>query len=136
MSLFNNCKIMPVLSPASQSDDTARESDGIAMSGFRSCMFCIATGSLADSNATFTVLVEDSPDDSSYTAVNDAYLNGTEAGASFTFTHDDAVRKVEYVGVKAYVRITITPSGNGSAALTSCIALLGDPRDLPQSSQS
>ena len=136
--LFNHYKPARGISPVSVSDDTPFVSQIIDRAGFEELDFVILTGSLGDANATFTVLLEhdDASGFGTAEAVPDTALLGTEAGASFDYSHDNAVRKIGYQGGKRYVRLTITPSGNGSAALVAAVALLGRPRILPQSSQS
>ena len=131
--LFNNISIARALSPASVADDTAQVSQIIDRRGYGSLTFAIATGSLADSNATFAVLVEhgDAANLSDAAAVPDADLLGTEALAGFAFDDDDETRKIGYRGAKRYVRLTITPSGNGSAALLAAVAVVGHAQAAP-----
>lgn len=125
--LYNSIEIRRALSPASVADTTPQVSQIIDRQGFDSLVFAIATGSLADADATFTVLVEegDAANLSDAAAVADGDLNGTEALASFLFSDDDKVRKIGYRGIKRYVRMTITPANNASAALLSAVAILG-----------
>lgn len=131
--LMNNIDLKRAISPVSVADNTAQVSQIIDRQGYNSLTFVIATGSLADADATFTVLVEDGEVSnlSDAAAVADAELLGTEALASFIFSDDDKVRKIGYVGAKRYVRLTITPAGNASAGLLTAIALLGHPAAFP-----
>ena len=48
-----------------------------------------------------------------------ADLLGTTAGASFTFSDDNKIAKIGYIGSKRYVRLTVTPSNNTGAVLIS-----------------
>lgn len=132
-NISSNVKVLRAISPASTGDDTAAVSQIIDLEGFGSAAFFISTGALADANATFAVLMEDdvAVGFGSKVAVTDANLDGTEAGAGFTFTHDDEVRKIGYLGGKRFIRLTITPSGNASAALMSAVCVLGHPRAVP-----
>lgn len=125
--LMNNIHLARALSPVSVADNTAQVSQIIDRQGYDSLMFAIAAGSLADADATFTVLVEhgDAANLSDAAAVADEELNGLETTASFTFAEDDKVRKIGYRGIKRYVRLTITPGANASAALLCVIAVLG-----------
>lgn len=131
--LYNNVAVRRAISPVSVADTTAAVSQIIDMQGFQSLTFVIATGSIADADATFAVLVEDSDssDLSNNVAVPDDQLLGTEAGAAFQFDDDNEVRKIGYRGFKRYVRLTITPTANASAALISAVAILGHPADAP-----
>lgn len=125
-----------VLSPVSTDADTALVGQIIDKKGFESVTYVIATGSIGDANATFTVLLEESDAAAmgDATAVADADMIGTEALASFQFDDDNECRKLGYIGSKRYTRLTITPSGNSgtpSGALLSAVAILGHPQIAP-----
>lgn len=132
--LHNNVDVRRAISPVSVADNTAQVSQIIDMQGFSSCEFIIATGSIADADATFTVLIEDGDDSglSDAAAVTDTNLLGTEAAAGFQFDDDDTTKKIGYRGTKRYVRMTITPASNASAALLAAVAVLGHPANAPQ----
>ena len=123
--LHNNLTFERALSPVSVADNTAAVSQIIDMQGALALEFVIALGSIADADATFTVLVEDGNDSglSDNAAVADAELLGTEAAASFQFDDDNGIKSIGYRGNKRYVRMTITPANNASAALLSAIAV-------------
>lgn len=116
------------ISPVSVADTTAQVGQIIDKKGFESLTYLIATGSIADADATFTVLLEEGDDSglSDAAAVADADLLGTEVLAAFQFDDDNECRKLGYIGSKRYTRLTITPVANASAALVSAIALLGN----------
>lgn len=131
--LHNNIHVKRVISPVSEAGTTALVGQIIDRQGFDSLEYVIATGSIADVDATFTVLLEegDSATLTDAAAVADANLLGTEALASFIFSDDDKVFKLGYKGFKRYTRLTITPAANASAALISAVAILGDPSNAP-----
>ena len=130
---YNNVKVVRVISPVSVADDTAEVGQIIDRSGFESLTYMIATGALADSDATFAVLLEDgdAANLSDAAAVVDAELLGTEVLAGFQFDDDDETRKLGYIGNKRYSRLTITPTNNSGAALMSAIAVLSHAHDRP-----
>jgi hypothetical protein len=131
--LSNNINIKRVISPVSVADTTAQVGQIIDKAGYESVTYAIATGSIADADATFTVLLEEG-DDASLTdaaSVADADLLGTEALAAFQFDDDNECRKLGYKGNKRYTRLTITPVNNASAALISAVAILGHPMNAP-----
>lgn len=133
--LHHAIKISRALSPAAAAtDDTALVTQILDTANFRHNELLIATGSLADANATFTVLLEegDAANLSDASAVADADMLGTEAAASFTFAADNAVRKLGYKGCKRYIRATITPSGNTGDAYIAAIWAQGGARVEPQ----
>ena len=139
--LISNLQVKRGISPVTQTNsDTALVSQIIDRQGYDGVAFLIATGTLSDADATFTVLLEEGDNSglSDNTAVADADMisqtlgTAPETAASFTFTHDDQVRKIGYIGNKRYVRLTITPSGNNSGSAPLCaIALLGRPALRP-----
>lgn len=136
--LHNNIEVRRAISPTRVTDNTAETSQIIDRANRESLEFVIAIGTLADANATFTVLIEDGAESdlSDAAAVDDSMLLGTESGASFTFASDDGVRKIGYIGVNRYVRMTITPAENTGNGDISAVAVLGDSRKVPHSSQS
>lgn len=131
--LFNNIHLKRCISPVSVADNTAQVGQIIDRQGFGSLTYLINLGSIADADATFAVLLEEGDDSglSDAAAVADADLLGTEALAGFQFDDDNEVRKLGYKGHKRYTRLTITPSGNASAALLGAIAVLGHPASAP-----
>lgn len=139
--LINSIKAARAISPAAATtDNTAWVSEIIDTYGAEGVMFLIAAGSLADADATFTVLVEDGDDSglSDAAAVPDASLIGTDAAGSapevaagFNFDEDNEVHKIGYVPRKRYVRLTVTPANNTGNAFISAIAVLGGLRHKP-----
>lgn len=131
--LMNSIHPLRAISPVSVADNTAQVSQIIDRQGYESLTFVIATGSIADADATFTVLVEDGDASNlaDAVAVSDQYLLGTEVLAGFQFDDDNETRKIGYIGNKRYVRLTITPVNNASAALLSAVAVLGHPALAP-----
>lgn len=131
--LLNGINVKRVISPVSVADTTAQVGQIIDKKGFESVTYLIATGSIADADATFTVLLEegDAANLSDAAAVADADLLGTEALAAFQFDDDNECRKLGYIGSKRYTRLTITPVANASAALLSAVAVLGHAQIQP-----
>jgi hypothetical protein len=135
----HNIEVKRVLSPVSVADTTAQVGQIIDRLGYDSLTYLIATGSIPDADATFTVLLEesDAANMAGATAVADADMisqtagTAPEAAASFQFDSDDQVRKIGYVGNKRYTRITITPAANASATLLAAVAVLGHPTVAP-----
>lgn len=134
-------QVKRVLSPASVADTTAQVGQIVDHQGFDSASYFILTGSIADADATFTVLLEegDASNLSDATAVADADMvsqtRGTapETAAGFQFDDDNEVRKIGYVGNKRYTRLTITPVNNASAALLAacCVLEQQNPANTP-----
>jgi hypothetical protein len=113
--ITNGLDLKRAISPqAARTDNTAIVSTAADLLGYDGAMLAINIGANTDTNATFAVLIEDSDNNSSWAAVADEYLNGTEALAGFQFDDDNELRKIGYSGIKRYLRATITPSGNDS----------------------
>ena len=131
--LHNNINPKRAISPVSVADNTAQVGQWVDRQGFDLLQFVILTGSIADADATFVVLVEDAnaSNQSDAAAVADDFLIGTEALAGFQFDDDNECRKIGYKGLKRYVRLTITPANNASAAVIAAVALLGRPLTGP-----
>lgn len=132
--LAHNIAIRPVIAPAVIGDNTAAVGAVIDRLGFESLTYGIITGTLADTDATFAVLLEESDQaGSGFTAVADADMIGTEAAAGFTFADDGVTRKLGYVGNKRFTRLTVTPTGNSGSAPVAAIAILGHAHERPVS---
>lgn len=125
--LFNKIDVRRVLSPgAGPSDNTAQVGQIIDGQGAKSITYLMATGTLADADATVTVLLEesDASNMSGANAVADADLIGTEVAGAFRFDDDDEVRKLGYKGGKRYTRLTITPANNTGAMPMAAVCVL------------
>ena len=123
---YNNLKFVPAIAPVAVADNTPLVGAIVSNAGFQSLTYAIQTGILADTDATFVVLLEesDAADLSESNPVADGDMLGTEALAGFTFADDTATRKLGYVGNKIYTRLTITPTGNMGSAPISALAVL------------
>ena len=135
--LHNNIDVRRVVSPVSVADNTAQVGQIIDRAGFDSLEFIVVTGSLADADATFAVLLEHSDVSdlsSGKSTVTDAETISTQTLASFINSDDDKIKRIGYIGGKRYVRMTITPSNNTAAALIAACAVLGNPTYAPTAS--
>lgn len=131
---MNHLAFRPLFAPkAAVTDNTAQVSAIVDRLGFDALTLVVQTGDLADTDATFAVLVEDGDDAAMSDAapVADDHLIGTEADAGFTFADDGETRKVGYVGGKRYVRVTVTPAGNTGNVFLAGLAVLGRPHNAP-----
>ncbi|MFA5897883.1 MAG: hypothetical protein WC829_02095 [Hyphomicrobium sp.] len=131
--LANHLHTTRALSPvAAGTDNTALVSQKLDLLGFEGAMLSINIGANTDADATFVVLMEDSPDNTTFTAVDDAYLTGTEILAGFQFDDDNESRKIGYVGTQRYLRATITPANNAAGNIfVSAMWILGYPSRQP-----
>ena len=106
--ITNNLDLKRAFAPAAAvTDGTAQVSTVCDLKGYGACMLAVALGVQSDADATWSVLIEDSDDNVTFSAVADEYLNGTEALAGFQFDDDNECRKIGYTGIKRYVRATV-----------------------------
>lgn len=130
--LSNGLNLKPAFAPkAAVTDNTAQVSTTCDLLGYNSLMLAIITGTNADADVTYTVLIEESDNDSAYTAVADRDLIGTEALAGFQFDNDGECRKIGYNGGKRYVRATVTPANNTGNVFLAGVWVLGHPGVSP-----
>ena len=127
-SLLNRVHLVPLFAPkAAVTDDTAQVSAIIDTREYDSALIALITGTNADADATFAVTVEhgDAANLSDAAAVAATDLDGTLASAGFTFADDGECRKLAYGGLKRYIRVTVTPTGNTGNLFLAGIAVLG-----------
>jgi hypothetical protein len=133
--IHNNLAVKRGLSPvAAGTDNTPYVSEIVDTAGYEAVEFVLQIGTNTDADATFTVLFEDgdAANLSDHAAVDDAFLLGTEALASFQFDDDNKCRKIGYKGNKRYCRVTVTPANNGAGNIyMAAVWLLGHPRSAP-----
>jgi hypothetical protein len=131
--ITSNLDVKRAISPqAARTDNTAIVSQVADLKGYDGAMLAVNIGANTDTNATFAALIEDSDDNTNFSAVDDVYLNGTEALAGFTSADDDnEMRKIGYTGTKRYLRATITPSGNDSGNIFVTAAWILRPLRTP-----
>lgn len=130
---YHNLKFVPAIAPVTATDNTPIVGAIVSHAGFQSLTYAIQTGVLADADATFIVLLEesDASDLSGSNPVADSDMLGTEALAGFTFADDAATRKLGYIGSKPYTRLTITPTGNTGSAPLAAMAVLSHANTRP-----
>ncbi len=138
--LYNNIEArvaeVPIATAQTNNDPIVTET--VDMRGFKSMVWLVILGVLADVAFTTVVLIEESDNSnmSSSNEVVDAQLDPTELVMAFDTDDDSSVRKIGYVGEKRYVRMTITPSYNTGNLPIAIITLMGDPDRLPTTAQA
>ena len=92
--------------------------------GWEFAVFTIALGAMTDADATFAVLLEEGNDPALADAAPVADVDmvsqtdgvAPETAAAWTFANDNEIRKIEYIGDKRYIRLTITPTNNNAGS--------------------
>lgn len=120
---------------AATTDETAWVGSIIDGAGYDSLTYVIVTGTETDADATFAVTLEEGNDSGlSDTAAATLFTGGGLSSASFTFASDHVTRKLGYLGVMRYTRLTITPTNNNSGnAFVAAVAILENPHNAPTS---
>lgn len=131
----SSIKLASVYAPASPSTTGTESGTVIDRAGFASVTFAIHNGAIAATGFTLTPIVKSGSATGSLTAVADALLVGTEAGAAISGgTSDGDVAKIGYLGSDRYVTCDLVVGG-AATGIHSCVAILGHPRKAPQSTQ-
>lgn len=134
MDLHSNIKVSRAIAPvAAITDNTPWVSAILDTQNYDTNELVLLAGSLADADATFTTLLEESNDSgmSGANAVADADLIGLESEASFTFADDNVTKKLGYKGGKRYIRATVTPANNTGSAFMAGLWIQANGRKTP-----
>ena len=112
--LHHSIRAEVALKAAAITSNTTTVGEEIDMDEFESLELIIQAGVITD--GTYTPLVEEALDDGTgspgaFTAVVDADLLGTEAGAVLVAADDDKTTKIGYLGQKRFVRLSIVSTG-------------------------
>lgn len=110
--IYSNVSTAQSLAPAART--ATANGTGVDLTGYDAARVIIDCGTWTD--GTFTFEVQDSSDDSTYTAVADAYLLGTEpvvdAGAE-----DDQIYEVGYIGTQKYLRVRVVVTASPATGM-------------------
>lgn len=137
--LISNLKVSQLLDPAAVTADV--ESSSLDRQGYGSLMFLASLGEdggTLDESNHIQLEVQESDDNSAFTAVADEHLDRYVAGDNDgTFakvdaaSKDDAVYKVEYRGYKRYARVVVNVTGTINCPV-AIIGLSGNAHLLPE----
>lgn len=95
----------------------------------RTAMVMVHTGTITD--GTHTIEVQDSADNSSFAAVANEFLQGTEP--AIVGADDNKLFFIGYIGTKRYLRVVTTTADITTGAIYGATILLGEPRRGPVS---
>ena len=124
----NSISVVSSLAPASRT--AAVDGTGVDLAGFDAACIVIDAGASGGTTPSFTFEVQDSPDNSTYTAVAAEFLDGTEPVV--TTDTDNAVYEIGYRGIARYVRVTIEAATGTSPTLVCAASVVrGKARKYP-----
>jgi hypothetical protein len=125
--LKSNIKRVPTLAP--QSATAAVNGTGVDHAGFESAVMSFNCGAIGGTTPSFTLEVQESDDNSTFTAVADKDLLGAEPVIT---ANNAGVFSVGYMGVKRYIRgVVKTVAGTSPTLLIEASVILGHPRSRP-----
>ncbi len=140
--LANNTNTVKVLDPIVITADN--NPAGIDIQGFKSIVFSVSTGVEGDtlgSSVKFDFILQESDDNSSFTAVTSSKaVTGKDVTSTGIFLTLDAngetpqIQSIGYIGGKRYARVVIDATGSHSNGTPmSIVAILGNPVDATDS---
>lgn len=116
-------KMLETLAPASRT--AAVNGSGVDCRGYDSAMVEIHFGAFGGTTPSFTFEIQESEDNSVFTAVAAADLDAGQPGA-FTAIPTPSVQRYGYKGTKRYIRAAITAAtGTSPTLLCSAAVVLG-----------
>ena len=118
---------------AAVTDNTAQVSAIVDTAGYDAVMLMIQTGTLSDADATFATTIDhgDVSNLSDAAAVASTDLTAALSTMNFTFADDSTTKAIGYIGMKRYVRVTVTPSANTGNLFLAGAAILSLPTVSP-----
>jgi len=123
--LVNSISVAQTLAPGTR---TANENGaGVDLQGYESAVVVVETGTITD--GTHTIEIQESDDNSTFTAVADADLQGSEPviGAA----DDNKVYEIGYLGNKRYIRVSVTVAGTTTGGVYGAAVIRGHAKSKP-----
>lgn len=125
--LKSNIKRVPSLAP--QSITAAANGSGVDLAGFHSAVVSFNCGAIGGTTPSYTFEVQESDDNTTFTAVADADLRGAEPVVTTT---NAGIFAVGYIGRKRYVRgAAKTVTGTSPTLFCEASVTLGNPHNAP-----
>lgn len=130
-SLYNVALTKSTIAPAAARTATVTGTAVDRMTdegGFRSALAVINVGVVTD--GTHTVVLQDSPNNSDWTAVADEFLQGSEP--AITSANDERIYEIGYTGHQRYLRVVVNVTGSPvTGGFYDAVIQLGWPRHMP-----
>ncbi|MEM9566293.1 MAG: hypothetical protein AAGA93_26975 [Actinomycetota bacterium] len=123
--IANNIGIVPSIDP--QAHTASANGAGVDLADFGSAAVVVVAGAITD--GTHTITVEESDDNSAFTAVAAEDLDGTYT--VIDSDDDGTVQKVGYQGTKRFIRAVTTVAGVTTGGIYGVHVVKGSPRVAP-----
>lgn len=128
--LYND--IGPAQSLSPRAVTAAVNGVGVDLRGFDGATFLVDTGTISGTTPTVTVQLQESDDNSTFTAIAAADLIGGALPATIGTAEDDTIYKRGYIGTRRYVRVAVTAVGGTSPSLPMAGSVIrSHPAQLP-----
>ena len=124
--MYNNLDVD--IKPHAITADGTVNGDSVDTLGFDAVMFGFKSGTLTD--GTHTVSLQESSDNSTWTAVDSSFIQGE---AIFALTDDDTKKAVGYIGKERYARYQITSASVTTGGTIYGANVKGHPTSAPVS---
>lgn len=128
LDLKNNLAIKFGVVQAARTNGTVNAT-GVDTTGYEACLVEFTGATLTDGSHACTM--EDSPDNSAWTAVAAADCIDGKATATLSTTEDNAIETLGYIGKQKWVRGVITTSGATTGGIVGVNYILGHARHAP-----
>ena len=129
-SMYNTVRAQPTLKVALRGAGTVH-GDGVDLNqnldACESAMAVIHTGTMTDGSVAITL--EHSDDNSTYTTVSGAELQGT--APTIAASDDDKVYELGYLGHKRYLRVSAVTTGGSTGGTFGATIIRGFVQDPP-----
>lgn len=130
-SVYNSVRVLSLRNLAAINTETTTNSTALDLAQFknyaRACTFLLQSTTITD--GTYTFAFEESDNNSDWTTVPTANIQGTVP--TWTGSNDNAVAEVGVIPGKRYVRVGITSVDTSSGGIIGVLALVGDARRGP-----
>jgi hypothetical protein len=124
--LKSNIKPVQSLIPATRT--AAATGTGVDLAGFNAASVVFSNGAIGGTTPSFTFEVQESDDNTTFTAVADKDLRGAEP----VITAANLVSQVSYIGYKRYIRAILkTVAGTSPTLDCGATVILGHPGNAP-----
>jgi hypothetical protein len=128
--LYNN--ITAAASIGAQAVTAALNGSSVDMANYASAVVLLDLGTFAGTTPSATIQIQESDDNSTFTAVAAADLHGGALPGTIDTTNDAQLYERGYIGQKRYLRVAITAiAGTGPSLPLSAVIVRGHPRKAP-----
>lgn len=120
LDLKSNIGVVRSLAAANRADPSVPVNGaGVDLAGYDSALVVIEAGVITGAGATLTFEVQESDNNTDFTAVADTDLAGAEPVVAAA--NDDQIHLVGYKGIRRYIRVSITAKA-GTTPTMPCAA--------------